>query len=146
MLHINAIKIEINTPDGIYGTTIPFDNGLNIIRGNNTTGKSTIFQSIIYALGFEELIGGRYEKTMQSVLKDEVIGPKGIKHRVLQSFVLLEISNKDTVTIRRSVVSDRRKSTLIDVIRGAYITVPVSSYDINQMYVRDKGCTTDESY
>ena len=79
--------------DGWIRTFHTFNSGLNIIRGNNTSGKSSLFQAIVYALGFEELIGGRFEKTMQSVLKDQVEYPKNSFHSVLQSFILLEISS-----------------------------------------------------
>ncbi len=139
MLQINALKLEINTSDGLYGTLISFSKGLNIIQANNTTGKSTLFQSILYALGFEELIGGKNEKTMQSVLKDEVIGEDNTKHKVLQSFVLLEIQNKEIITIKRSVTSEKRKSVLVDVIRGPYLTRPNGIYSTSQMYVHYAG-------
>ena len=146
MLHINALKLEINTTNGLYGTTIPFRNGLNIIRANNTSGKSTIFQSIAYALGFEELIGGKNEKTMQSVLKDAVVDEEH-NYKVIQSAVLLEIYNgKETVTIRRSVVNEKRKSQLIDVFLGGTISNPGENYPMKQMYVHDKGAATDETY
>ena len=72
MIKINAINIKIVTPDGLYGFEQSFQKGLNIIRGNNSSGKSSLFQAILYALGLEELLGGKNEKTMQSVLKDQV--------------------------------------------------------------------------
>lgn len=146
MLHINALRLEINTTNGLYGAFFPFESGLNIIRANNTSGKSTIFQSIIYALGFEELIGGRNEKTMQSVLKDEVLD--GInQYNVLQSAVLLEISNGEKVaTIRRSVINENRKPQLVDVIDGPMLTNPEGDYDIRQMYIHDSGAATDFKY
>ena len=76
MLKINAIKFEINTSSGLFGAEYHFTIGLNIVRGDNTSGKSSFFQAILYCLGLEELIGGRNEKTMQSVLKDVVEFPK----------------------------------------------------------------------
>ncbi len=74
-----------------------------------------MFQSIIYGLGFEELLGGKNEKTMQSVLKDQVEFPRGIKHNINQSFIYLEIENKEIITIKRSVASSSRKAQLVDV-------------------------------
>src|ERR1700688_4180885 len=114
MLKINALRLEINTSGGLFGITIKFENGLNIVRGNNTIGKSSLFQSILYGLGFEELLGGKNEKTMQSVLKDQVEFPDGKLHPVNQSFVYLEIENKEIVTIKRSITSDTRKAQLVD--------------------------------
>lgn len=145
MLHINALRLEINTTNGLYGTTISFDSGLNIIKADNTSGKSTLFQSIIYALGFEELIGMKNERTMQSVLKDTVEdGDK--KYQVLQSTVHLEIYNgKQIVTIKRSVVNEKRKPQLVDVTFGALITLNEVG-ETKQMYLHDKGSATDEIY
>ena len=87
MLKIKALKININTDKGVYGTPlIQFNDGLTIIKGFNSTGKSTLFQSILYCLGLEELIGGKNEKTMQSVLKSEILNNENqIEARVIES-------------------------------------------------------------
>ena len=50
MLRINAIKIEIETQDGLYGFEQNFQKGLNIIRGDNSSGKSSLFQAILLIL------------------------------------------------------------------------------------------------
>lgn len=146
MLKINNIKIEVNTNNGLFGAFHKFSTGLNIIRGNNTSGKSSLFQAIVYALGFEELIGGRFEKTMQSVLKDQVEYPKAKFHSVLQSFVLLEIenSNGDIITIRRFVQSSNRKSQLVDVYFGSFLTN--DNLESRPMYIHDSGGASDENY
>lgn len=146
MLKINNIKIDVNTNSGLFGAFHTFKSGLNIIRGNNTSGKSSLFQAIVYALGFEELIGGRFEKTMQSVLKDQVEYPKDIFHSVLQSFVLLEIENGngDIITIRRFVQNKNRKSQLIDVFFGSLINNDI--LESRPMFIHDNGGASDENY
>lgn len=146
MLKIRALKIEVNTTSGLYGAEFKFSNGLNIIRGDNSTGKSSLFQSIIYGLGFEELLGGKNEKTMQSVLKDQVEFPRNTLHNITQSFVYLEIENKEIVTIKRSVASSTRKSQLIDVYYGALLTGDNQALESRQMWVHDAGGASDEFY
>lgn len=146
MLKIRAVKIEINTTDGLYGADFEFNNGLNIIRGDNTAGKSSLFQSILYALGFEELLGGKNEKTMQSVLKDQVEFPRNTFHKILQSFVYIEIENKEIVTFKRSVVSPTRKPQLVDVYTGALLTGEKKTLEHKQMYVHDSGGASDDNY
>lgn len=146
MLKIRAIKLEVNTTSGLFGAKYEFANGLNIIRGNNTTGKSTLFQSIIYGLGFEELLGGKNEKTMQSVLKDQVEFPDGQIHPVNQSFVYLEIENKEIVTIKRCITSESRKPQLVDVFSGALLTGSDESLPSQPMYIHDKGGASDDIY
>jgi hypothetical protein len=146
MLKIRALKIEVNTTSGLFGAEHKFENGLNIIRGDNTSGKSSLFQSIIYGLGFEELLGGKNEKTMQSVLKDQVEFPRDTRHNITQSFVYLEIENKEIVTIKRSVASSTRKSQLIDVYYGALLTGENQALESSQMWVHDAGGASDELY
>ncbi len=146
MLKIRAIKLEVNTTSGLFGAMFNFNSGLNIIRGDNSTGKSSLFQSILYGLGFEELLGGKNEKTMQSVLKDQVEFPDGKLHPVNQSFVYLEIENKEIITIQRSITSDSRKAQLVDVYSGALLTGENKSLPGRPMYIHDKGGASDETY
>lgn len=146
MLKINAIKIEINTSDGLFGSEHRFSNGLNIIRGDNSSGKSSLFQSIIYGLGFEELLGGKNDKTMQSVLKDQVEFPRDTFHKITQSFIFLEIENEEIITVKRSVVSANRLSQLVDVYFGPLLTGDIKTLDSRQMYVHDPGAASDELY
>jgi hypothetical protein len=146
MLKIRAVKIEVNTSSGLFGARYEFTNGLNIIRGDNSTGKSSLFQTILYGLGFEELLGGKNEKTMQSALKDQVEFPKGKYHQVNQSFIYLEIENKEIITIKRCVTSETRKAQLVDVFSGALITGGVETLPSRPMYIHDKGGASDDIY
>ena len=150
MLKINKIKFEVNTSTGLFGSKYEFGKGLNIIRADNTSGKSSLFQAITYCLGFEEIIGGKNEKTMQSVFRDQVEFPADTFHKVIQSFVYLEIENEaeETITIKRSVISNSdRKPQLIDVYFGKIIdnidAVPV---EFKPMYIHDKGGASDDIY
>ena len=146
MLKINAIKIDIVTTDGSFGYEQAFGNGLNIIRGNNSSGKSSLFQAILYALGLEELLGGKNEKTMQSVLKDMIEYPDGIFHKILQSYVYLEIMNNEIVTIKRSIVSPSESPKLIDVYFGALLSGENKSLKTQAMFIHDKGGASDDTY
>lgn len=150
MLKINKIKFEINTISGLYGSQYEFTKGLNIIRANNTSGKSSLFQAITYCLGFEEIIGGKNEKTMQSVFRDQVEFPEGSFHQVIQSFVYLEVENErqEIITVKRSVSSNSgRKPQLVDVYFGKYIDETEGNIvDFKPMYIHDKGGATDEIY
>jgi len=151
MLHIDAIKITVYTTAGVFGRTIEFKNGLNIIRANNTSGKSSLFGALIYGLGFEELLLGRNEKALQSVFKSvvkEFIAGKReniTEHIVTQSEILLQISNnRKTVTTKRYVVNDKVKPQAIEVFMGKLITEPGPEYPRASMYVHDKGSATND--
>lgn len=140
MLKIKALKIIINTDKGVYGTPLlRFSDSLTIVKGFNSTGKSTLFQSIIYCLGLEELIGGKNEKTMQSVLKSEILDNQNkIEANVIESNILLEIEGTSVVTVKRYISSETKNSGLVEVFNGKLLTEP-KQYDYVPMYVHDKG-------
>ncbi len=139
MLEIRAIKIVANTINGIFSSEFEFDSGFNIIRGNNTSGKSTLLQSILYGLGMEELLDGKNEKTMQSTLKDSVEYPKGTLHKIIESHVILEIRNKETITIKRTVINQNKSSKLVEVFDGSLLIDKEENLEIKPMWLHDKG-------
>jgi len=146
MLRIKALKITINTDKGIYGTPVlQFGEGLTIIKGFNSTGKSTLFQAILYCLGMEELIGGKNEKTMQSVLKSEILNNEdALEASVIESNILLEIEGTQPVTVKRYISSDAKGSGLVEVFDGKLLTEP-KQYDYSPMYVHDKGAADSKN-
>ena len=146
MLKINAIKIKIETLDGLYGFEQSFQKGLNIIRGDNSSGKSSLFQAVLYALGLEELLGGKNEKTMQSVLKDQVEFPDSDFHKILQSDIYLEIENDKAITIKRSIISPTDSPKLVNVYYGKLLTGDNKNLKKQSMFIHDKGGATDEIY
>ena len=146
MMKINAIKIKIETPDGLYGFEQSFQKGLNIIRGNNSSGKSSLFQAILYALGLEELLGGKNEKTMQSVLKDQVEFPDSDFHQILQSKVFLEIENNEVITVSRSIISPTDSPKLVNVYYGSLLTGDNKNLKKQSMFIHDKGGAADDVY
>jgi hypothetical protein len=147
MIRLRAVKLEVNTSSGLFGAFHRFENGLNIIRGNNSAGKSTLFQTILYCLGLEELLGGRNEKTMQSVLK-EYVWYEDNQHPVIESCAYLEIQNDagEIVTIKRYIKGTGRNPKLVEVFTGAYITNVQELTGSSPMYVHDGGAATDEMY
>lgn len=118
MITIKRLRLEITpwegTATGKFGFDIPFHNGLNIIAGENSRGKSTIGSCLYYALGMEELLelGAQNEKALGKALKSEFefISESGeiTNLKVLYSTVFLEISNDrgETATISRFINSN----------------------------------------
>ncbi|WP_280169336.1 hypothetical protein [Priestia megaterium] len=144
MFKINKLIIEINTDNGLFGNKINFDSHLNIIHGNNITGKSTCVNVLLYALGLEELLGGKKEKTMKPVLRDEVDYDYK-KFKVTESNVYLEIENnvKESITIKRSIKSKTRDANLVSVILGPKLTNPAINYKSQDMYIHSGGASTN---
>ena len=101
-LIINKLTYTIITQDDMkYGATIPFKNGLNIIYGPNSVGKTSIITGIIYGLGAEKGLG--IFKTIQNPFKPEFynsIDGKNIK----TSYLLLEILKVMNFTLQLSKI------------------------------------------
>ncbi|PHM79423.1 hypothetical protein CHH38_19270, partial [Acinetobacter nosocomialis] len=60
-MNILGLKIKIVTEEGNFGFEETFSKQLTIIRAQNSGGKSTLFNAILYALGCEEILGGKVE-------------------------------------------------------------------------------------
>ncbi|MDX1725648.1 MAG: hypothetical protein R3355_21400 [Pseudomonas sp.] len=144
-LKINRLKIISRTNEGDYGVDIPFAYGLNIIRADNTLGKSTCVQSIVYALGLEGTLGPSRKNPLKSALTSKLKKPDGSYALVTESRVNLEISNDagETITISRSGIEE--KSRVISVY-----TVPIDKIDFlsdtsfTDYFVRDPGAAVRE--
>ena len=56
MLRIRHLYLSINSDRGPFGARQSFGDGLNVIRAENSAGKSQLLQAIIYALGLEGML------------------------------------------------------------------------------------------
>lgn len=140
-LSINRLAIRLSTASGDYGFDCEFESGLNIIRGNNSSGKSTLINSLIYSLGMEELIGGIGIKILPYALKDYVENTEKEKIKISSSYVYIEIENKlgDIITLKRAIISDDKNSKLVEVITGPYLSGSNEQYRITPTFLHDKG-------
>ncbi|ORM69178.1 hypothetical protein HA48_19535 [Pantoea wallisii] len=122
-MFINAIKYIAKTIQGDFGFYFTFDKGLNIIRADNSSGKSTVISSIYYALGLEEIIGGRGLKTLNSALKDS-FKVNGNDVKVISSKVFIEIgkSNGEFFTSCRHITSDSVDTKLFKVYMNEHLS------------------------
>jgi len=154
MFIIQRLKSEVLTDKSIditdlYGFDFNFDQGLNIIAGPNSRGKTTINTCIYYALGMEELLGAHNEKALDKALKQEfVIKPNDDEenyYRVLSSKILLEVKNDNNkvVTLERYIKSSSSefKTSNINVYNGSIADLSKEDYDLNLeiFYVNGEG-------
>ena len=151
MLNIDVLKIVIHTNAGVFGRTLRFDKGLNIIRANNTSGKSSLFGAIIYGLGFEELLGSKNEKALQSVFKSIVKEFTDSNRQqtqdsvVTQSEIYIEITNGTrSITVKRYIINDKVKPQAVEVFLGKQVSYPEENYERLPMYLHDKGGASNE--
>lgn len=90
---IRGVKLRATTNEGEYGFSFNFARTLTIVRAKNSSGKSTLFNSLLYGLGMEELVGGKNEKVLPYALKEH-IEYDGRRILVTASEVLLEIESR----------------------------------------------------
>lgn len=144
-LRIRQLHLRVQTGEGLFGTRIAFSNGLVLLRAENTMGKSTCVQAIIYALGLERMLGPSsaipLPHVMTAYLDD---GQKDLQ--VLESEVLLEIENHkgEVFTIQRPVIGES-DARLVSTWAGARLTNPTASLPKRDYYLRDAGSAQNEA-
>lgn len=122
-MKLRGIKLRINTAQGEFGFKFEFSRGLTVIRGSNSSGKSTLFNCLMYGLGMEELIGGKGEKVLPYAVKEFFVQAE-TKIMVDSSEVLIELENSKarSVTLRRAIRDSGRQPKLVEVFEGAHLT------------------------
>jgi len=149
MLIIKRLHIEIRTDNkkhgGIYGFDKCFSDGLNFIASKeNTSGKSSVIEAILYCLGLEQIIGGKNEQVLTSAYKTQI--KDGDKTwNVLESGAFLEIYNgEETATIFRSAVKEGRDPRLVTVYKCDYDSINNKIVESEDMYLHDGGAATND--
>jgi len=127
MLGLTIIKIEIvaNTNGGRFSIKIPFKKGLNIIRAENSSGKSTCVNAIAYGLGLEAILGPSRKRPFPKSLYEEIFDNKkdGKPFFVSSSFVTITIENSkgNSAILTRDIQgNDNKVSIKSDTDTGDY--------------------------
>lgn len=149
MLNITAIRITTYTSNEPFIFETDFKAGLNIIRGDNAKGKSTLIQSIFYALGQEELLGGRNSKVMQSCLRKLIRDDNDREITVHGSSIELQISNGiNEVTLKRGISLKDVDDRLVEITFGAALSNQNERFKFKResKYIHDGGGATNPDY
>lgn len=115
-LKIDNLEITATTNGGIFSCSIPFNVGLNVIRAENSSGKSTCINAIAYGLGLESILGPSRKRPFPKSLYEEIFDNKNEQNPffVSSSAVQLEIRNNigDKATLRRDISGNDSKITV----------------------------------
>jgi hypothetical protein len=140
-LRIRYLRLRCETRAGTFGADIAFARGLNVLWADNTKGKSTCLQGLLYALGLERMLSPRREIPLTYIMTSYVDDPEtGERYSILESSVSVELENAggDIITVRRGIVSsvDRK---LVSVFFGPLLTDPAGQYRQRDLFVLDQG-------
>ncbi len=136
-MRLRQLRIGVSTPNGHYGTSLTFPDGLVVVWADNSMGKSTCARAILVALGMEAMLTtSQLELPLPPAMTSKLDGGNG-EHLVLESEVLLEIENKQgsRIVVQRGVKGSRDKN-LITVHQGPALseggTYPTADYFVSR--------------
>lgn len=145
---IRHLRLRAETSSGPFGADIPFTTGLNVLWADNTKGKSTSLQGLLYALGLERMLSPRREIPLTYVMTShlEEDDKTDVKHSILESSVSVEMSNAagQIITVRRGVKSSA-DTKLVTVFDGPQLTNPAGQYGQRDFFVMDPGAAQREA-
>ena len=138
-LRIRKVALRAYTAQGDYGADIPFEDGLVVVRAENSAGKSTCTQAIFYALGLEGMWSASHDIPLPHAMTDHLDDGE-TPVAILRSEVWLEIENKagEPLTIRRSVKGGAN-THLVSAWEGVRLPAAMSMPPQTDYYVREPG-------
>lgn len=144
-LRVRELRLVAETSNGTFGRQIGFSDGLNLIRADNTHGKSTLMMSIIYALGLEAMLDARHDVPLPPAMTDTLVDENGNEHAVAESYVMLEIENSgDRLTCQRWVTHEEMDRHLVRTWRGPALSDPLGVYPQEDFFVRRRGAAVSD--
>ncbi|UPY94726.1 hypothetical protein [Pectobacterium sp. 21LCBS03] len=141
-LKIERLIIRTSTSDGIYGADLKFDYGLNIISAENSSGKSTCIQSIIYALGLEGILGPSRNNPLKSALTTKLRDYHDNEVLVNESKIYLQIANENEKTITILRKSNSNASKIVTVYDCEFDRINTQNF--TDFFLKDPGSAQRE--
>ena len=145
-LRLRHLRLRAMTPAGPYGADIHFEEGLNVIWADNTKGKSTCMQGMLYALGLERMLSPRREVPLPHAMTSFLRNDDELQLAVLELSVSLEIENgaKRIITVHRSIKRTQVDNRLITVDFGPTLTDMLAKPESRNFFVIDPGAAQRE--
>ncbi len=142
---IRHIRLRAITSDGSYGADLALDAGLNVLRAENSAGKSTLISSLVFALGLEGMLGPQHAIPLPHAMTESLQGQDGSSHAVISSYVMLELERDDgqALTVRRSVRDSDTDHHLVSTWRAPILTAGATGEPVDY-YVRQPGSAQEE--
>lgn len=143
-LEIRRLKIVAQTVSGPFGIDLRLSDGLTIVRADNSMGKSTIANAILYALGGEGMLSPKWPQVLKYCLYEHLQTDAGEKLAVLESSITVEMVNAHgaELSVRRFVMSEDVDTDLVQLWDGFVITNPLDARRRGDAFLRTSGSAT----
>jgi hypothetical protein len=144
-LRFRHLRLRAVTTDGAYGADIPFVSGLTVLWADNTKGKSTCMQGMLYALGLERMLSPRREIPLPHAMTTYLNTDEEKRVEVIESSVSLEIANGDNqvITVSRAVKAST-DTRLVTVDFGPALSEGRTGLKRQNFFVLDPGAAQRE--
>ena len=144
-MRFRTLRLRVIAADGVYGADVPFDAGLTVLWADNTKGKSTCMQGMLYALGLERMLSPRREIPLPHAMTSYLNTDDNKRVEVLESSVALELENSrgQIITVNRAVKS-RTDTRLVTVDFGPALTDGAAPLRRQNFFVLDPGAAQRE--
>jgi hypothetical protein len=145
-LRLRALRLLAYTEDGEFGRDLRFDDGLVVLRAENSMGKTTAVNSVLYALGMEGLIAQRQGVPLTAAMTSQLQAPNGRVLTVSESRVLLEVENHEgrVATLERFAKRQLGDTRMIRVWHARRVSAPTPDDRYEDVLARVAGSGTGE--
>ncbi|MGN8119791.1 hypothetical protein [Labrys sp. 22185] len=144
-LRFQRLRLRAVTSNGVYGADVPFASGLTVLWADNTKGKSTCMQGILYALGLERMLSPRREIPLPHAMTTYLNTDDEKRVEVLESSVSVEIANGNDqiITVTRGVKAST-DTRLVTVDFGPALSGSRTDLRRQNFFVLDPGAAQRE--
>jgi hypothetical protein len=144
MMRIVSVSLNVQTTLGPFSYQCRLAPGLNILNAPNSWGKSTLLQSIVYALGLEGALSASRRGPLGPAMTQAVETDRG-RGSVIESYVTVTMINDRGryLRVRRWAKSPEVNVNLVQVL-AADSEADLETAARQDMFVRESGSTVSE--
>jgi hypothetical protein len=144
-MRFRSLRLRAIAANGVYGADVPFNAGLTVLWADNTRGKSTCMQGMLYALGMERMLSPRREIPLPHAMTSYLNTDDNKRVDILESSIALELENSrgQIITVNRAVKAST-DTRLVSVDFGPALTDGSTPLPRQNFFVLDAGAAQRE--
>lgn len=144
-LRIRGFQLRAKSNTHVFGFDTSFQDGLTVLWADNSMGKSTCIQGMVFALGLEGMLSASRQVPLPHAMTHELVDDTG-RHSIEESFVAMEIENGsgERMTVRRWSKSPTRSHDLIETWSDGLDAARAGRSTKRDFFVRRAGAAQHE--